>query len=151
MSLEELYQFTVRNPRFTLSRTREQIMRNLWIVAGQLQRWRIGGELWVDGSFLTEKIDPGDVDFVLVLPEGFVRGATPEQIAIIEWLCEDNKQPAKRALLCDAYSLYRVPAGDPDYADFVALDAYWKKQFGTSRDGKRKGIISVALPWEGRV
>ena len=69
MSLEGLHALTVAHHRFVLSRTRPEIMRNLWIVAASLCNWAISCELWIDGSFLTEKIDPKDVDFMVVLSE----------------------------------------------------------------------------------
>jgi hypothetical protein len=146
MTLEQLHRFAVEQPRFRLSSTRQQIMRNLWTIAGCLCRWGISGELWIDGSFLTEKIDPPDVDFVVVVEETFFASATPEQESIMNWLCEDDTQPAKLAFTCDSYSLYRLPSTDPSYVSYAVLDAYWKKQFGTSRDGESKGMALIAVP-----
>jgi hypothetical protein len=146
MTLEGLHQFAVEHPRFRLSGTRRAVMKNLWTVAGALCRWGISCKLWIDGSFLTEKIDPHDVDFVVVLPENFHDAATPEQLAILEWLCEDIAQPAKKMLLCDAYALYEVSPGDPGYTDYLLDDALWKKTFGTSRQHEPKGMVVVALP-----
>jgi hypothetical protein len=145
MTLEGLHQLTVEHPRFGLSSTRSQIMKNLWIVAGCLCRWRIHSDLWIDGSFLTEKIDPPDVDFMVVMPDGFLNSVSPEQEAVLNWLCEDTSQPAKAIFQCDSYSLYCTNSADPGYSDFLRQDAYWKKQFGESRRGDPKGMALIHL------
>jgi hypothetical protein len=146
MTLEQLHRFAVEHPMFKLSSTRRRIMHNLWTVAGCLCRWKIHGELWIDGSFLTKKIDPPDVDLVIVVEETFFASATPEQESIMDWLCEEKTEPAKKAFDCDSYSLYRLPPMHPSYVSYVALDAYWKKQFGTSREGESKGMALIAVP-----
>ena len=52
---------------FPLSTTRADVMEGLQSVVGRLERERVYGELWIDGSFLTNKINPNDVDVVLPL------------------------------------------------------------------------------------
>jgi hypothetical protein len=146
MNLERLHWLTVERAKFRLSKTRPEIMRNLWIVAGSLCQMQITGELWVNGSFLTEKIDPRDVDFLVVLTEGFRSTISPQQQAVLEWLCEDTAQLPKSLLKCDAYGLYKAHPQDPDYPDYVALDAYWKSQFGISRQREPKGMALIPLP-----
>jgi hypothetical protein len=121
-------------------------MQNLWTVAALLCHWKIHGELWIDGSFLTEKIDPPDVDLVVVVEETYFATATPEQEKIMEWLCEDNSQPAKAAFNCDSYALYKVPLTDPAYPDYIRTDGYWRGQFGTSREGESKGMALIQVP-----
>ena len=53
---------------FPLSQTRLEIFTGLEEVIRELQRLGITGELWLDGSFLTRKIDPDDIDLVLGVP-----------------------------------------------------------------------------------
>lgn len=82
MTLEGLFAFAVSAGRFSLSGSRARIMNGLWIVAGQLSCWGIRCKLWIDGSFLTEKIDPKDVDLAVVLEPGFLDNANTEQIGM---------------------------------------------------------------------
>ena len=77
MSIEVLRQQCVE--RFPLSRTRAKIMAGLAEVIERLIQHRVVGELWVDGSFLTEKINPGDVDVVLRVPSSVYDDGTSEQ------------------------------------------------------------------------
>jgi hypothetical protein len=143
LTLTELHRIAVEHPRFRLSRTRAPIMKSLWTLAACITQQGVGNELWVDGSFLTEKIDPQDVDLILVLPENFESNASAEQLGVWNWW--DTSEP-KGMFQCDTYSLPRLPLSDPDYLLYLRLELYWKKWFGTSRQGRGKGIGRILLP-----
>ena len=145
MTLSDLHSVCVGDQRFHLSKTRERLMRNLWTLCGCLISWGIEGELWVDGSFLTEKIDPPDTDVVLLLPEGVVQSATPDQIAILDWWSSQEQKP-KQLFQCDSYLFFRYPIGHPMRQHYENRDAYWRHWYGTSRAGVKKGIPRVQLP-----
>ncbi|SPF43697.1 conserved hypothetical protein [Candidatus Sulfopaludibacter sp. SbA4] len=58
------------------------------------------GEIWINGSFLTEKIDPKDVDLILMYAARFYDSGTEAQTALIDWL--NSKQNEPKALFhCD--------------------------------------------------
>jgi hypothetical protein len=59
MSLTDLEELCVR--RFPQSRTGEEIVNGLRSVIQRAVQTGIDGEVWINGSFLTEKIDPADV------------------------------------------------------------------------------------------
>lgn len=50
---------------FPLSKSRAQIMDGLEKFVDMLRSEGIVGDLWIDGSFMTQKLDPEDVDIVL--------------------------------------------------------------------------------------
>lgn len=58
----------------------------------------IEGETWIDGSFLTKKIDPGDIDFIFLMDARFYESGTEEQYDFIEWLI-DNVDDPKQSFL----------------------------------------------------
>lgn len=118
-------------------------MKDLWTLAACLKGWTLGEELWIDGSFLTEKIDPADIDIILVLPEEFHNQASPEQLAISEWWEENDP---RTTFGCDTYTLPRAAPTDPAYPFLARQDQYWRQFFGTSRDGDAKGIGRILLP-----
>jgi hypothetical protein len=103
----------------------------------------VGQELWVDGSFLTEKINPNDADLVLVIPEDFEKTASEEQLAIWEWWDEGD---VKSLFNCHTFTVSKAAIGTPDYPFYLRQDLFWKKYFGTSRDGEFKGIGRILLP-----
>jgi hypothetical protein len=49
----------------------------------------IVGEVWIDGGFVTEQIDPKDVDFVLRVESAFYENCTGEQRALMDWMNRD--------------------------------------------------------------
>lgn len=63
MTLDGLQALCVTS--FPLSGTTPRIMAGLKMIIDRLSQYGIRGDLWVNGSFLTRKIDPSDSDVVL--------------------------------------------------------------------------------------
>ncbi len=139
MSIEVLRQQCV--DRFPLSKTRAEIMVGLAEVIERLIQYRVVGELWVDGSFLTEKINPGDVDIVLRVPSSVYDDGTSEQREIVDWIYGNLREHN----LCDSYMFYEFPEADPNYLLGEEMRDYWSKWFGHSRDRTPKGIAVIEL------
>jgi len=117
-------------------------MGGLERVVQRLIDGHIQGELWVNGSFVTQKMNPEDVDLVLrVLAEVYDQG-TVEQKQAIDWL-ETN---LKGSHLCHSFVFMEWPEGHPNYSFGEHMYSYWMKQFGFSRGEEVKGIAVVTLP-----
>lgn len=127
---------------FKLSTTRATIMLGLEAVVDRLRRDGVEGELWVDGSFLTEKIEPEDVDVVMVVSSDHLSTATAQQLYAVDWLKSDLK-PSHR---CDSYVLVAYPLGHSLAGYGEWMRAYWIKQFGFSRGDEFKGMPVVKVP-----
>src|ERR1700733_2464521 len=54
--------------KFPDSITRRGLMDDFEAVLGRLTQSRIEGEVWLDGSFVTSKVNPRDIDFILRCP-----------------------------------------------------------------------------------
>ena len=107
----------------------------------------ITGDLWVDGSFITQKIEPGDIDIVLNLDSGFLAQATPTQMASLHWLGTTDatvRAQMKHDYSCDAYAFCDIPAGQPGHPG-IDLRQYWLNQFGIDRSGASKGIAVLSV------
>lgn len=130
------------------SDTREEIMHGLEALVKKLKVAKIRGELWTDGSFLTEKIDPDDVDFTLCVKWSFVKKCSPEQVAILEWLNMDEDEPdsPKKLHRCHTFLWIDYPKRHPLWLAGQRRKAYWLKQWGRSRTDEKKGIAVVKLP-----
>lgn len=128
---------------FLDSKTRDSIMQGLETVVHSLLEARICGDLWVDGSFLTAKIDPNDVDLLLHIKPDFYGTATDEQKQVLRWFGEED---LKSDYLCDSYVMYEYPQGDPQEAENEWERSYWIKQYGWSRGLDMKGIVLVSIP-----
>ena len=129
---------------FPLSQSREPIMIGVEKLFGMLVGGGIEGELWVDGSFLTEKVNPADVDVVLFADHALYDHGTANQQGMIDDMDMRRLDPEMR---CDNYVSLDYPIGHACYPLGVSLRNYWKQQFGTDAAGDvEKGIAVVRIP-----
>ncbi len=97
---------------------------------------------WVDGSFVSLQLDPGDVDVVT-----FIDGAALEALSI------DDKQAfldlfasrlrTKLVSGCDSFLAIIRPPGHPDHTASVVYAEYWHQWWSHDRDGVEKGYLDV--------
>lgn len=116
-------------------------MDGLERIAAKLREKKVEGDIWVDGSFMTEKINPEDSDIVLHVQASFYDNAGPEQIEVIEWV----KGNLKAALDCDSYLFVEYPNTPPWSGISEWTKAYWIRQFGFSRKNQFKGMALISL------
>ncbi|HEY1380572.1 MAG TPA: hypothetical protein VGF55_27470 [Gemmataceae bacterium] len=117
-------------------------MDGLEAVIARLTGAGVTGELWIDGSFLTHKLDPNDVDLLLRLTNAFVSGLTPEQQAALDWFL-DRERHATHS--CDCYACVEYPQDHPLHSIGEWHRAYWIRQYGFSRGHDLKGIAVLRL------
>ena len=127
---------------FPLSKTRAPIMAGLEHFVSKLKKERVVGDLWVDGSFTTQKIDPEDVDVVLQAPARVREHATQPQIDLIEKI---EKHGFKPDHYCHTFIFYKWEQDDPLYWFGEWTRAYWIRQFGFSRGSDFKGLAVVEV------
>ena len=141
MTLEQIRELCVTP--FPKSTTRSQIMRGLENLIRALSNKQIVADVWVDGSFLTQKINPKDSDIVVIVPNEFFEKATPKQRSTLKWV---GGTGPKKLFLCDSYVEVQYPEGHQLYWQGVYMIAYWMRQYGFCRDDVDiKGIAVVNL------
>jgi hypothetical protein len=144
MSVEAIRSLCVDDARFHLSIRREKIMENLECLVSGLRTIGVRGNLWIDGSFLTEKIDPGDVDVLVELEDRTVTAFTANQQADIDWLQANGE--IKTDYDCDSHVLVQWPHGHPSYSHGEWLYGYYLHLFGWDDEYTAvKGIVVVNL------
>jgi hypothetical protein len=111
-------------------------MSDLETVMDALRSALLDVEIWVDGSFVTEKIDPEDVDLVVPFPGEAYDLGTVKQRETLEWLSGNTIQK----LRCDSYVFAEFGLGHPQHQWSLERRAYWLKQFGFDRSGQPKGM-----------
>src|ERR1700676_125563 len=84
---------------FPLSSSRRVIFAGLVTFVQTLEAAKVPGELWLDGSYLTEKINPKDVDVILKVDAVVYNSGTQEQRDAIDWVIANQKPTLK----CDSY------------------------------------------------
>ncbi len=94
--------------------------------------------IWVDGSFVSEKPDPGDVD-VLFVPtdERAVNNLDEDGKKLLMELFSD-RQRTKRQYLTDAIFA-------PEFMVDPNQHMYWRGVFGFDREDRPKGWIQLKL------
>lgn len=138
MRLAELRALCV--DRFPLSKNRGGLMTAVEAVCTSLSTALIPAEVWVDGSFLTEKIDPADVDLAVRVHAGALPNPGPEQLGILDRVTQ------KKFANCDSYVFAEYPVGHAQHAVGDMMHAYWQRQWGFTRADKFKGIAVVRTP-----
>jgi hypothetical protein len=126
--------------RFSDSVTRRRILQSLEGVITEINQQSIQGRIWIDGSFLTEKLNPDDADIALVISGAAFRSLTPAQRSYFDAF--------RKTSLYDRYRIdnYGVVIDESDpRGDWVL--AYWLRQFGFSRSNEMKGILDVHVPF----
>lgn len=139
MPLEQVRELCVT--KIPLSTTREPIMIGLERLIRELESRGVNTSVWINGSFVTKKINPEDVDVVLCTDGRVFDEGTDEQRAILHTVNANLKE----ALRCDSYLFLEYPQGHPLYEEGQRLKEYWRRQFGTSRSGEPKGIAVVEV------
>ena len=116
-------------------------MDNLERIIDSLSRVSVVADVWVDGSFLTEKVEPEDSDIVVCIQHHVYENGTPDQRDAIDWINTN----LKTTLLCDSYVHVEYPVGHPLRATGEWMHAYWIKQFGFSRSEAFKGMALIKV------
>ena len=125
---------------FPTSQRRKVIVDALWDFSEEIYNIGIPYEFWVDGSFVTTKINPNDADLVLFLqiPNMNLLGS---QLATFRQKYKDT---------LDIYFAYATSPEnqqltDPStYYQFVTQRNYWRGQFGFDRADSPKGIVRIS-------
>jgi hypothetical protein len=139
LTLVELRKLCVNS--FPMSVTRGGIMNGLEYVLGELARVGVSAEVWIDGSFVTQKINPEDADIVLKIDAAVYDGGTDEQRRVIDWV-GDNLKASHH---CDSYVFYEYPDTDPNRDLGEWMRAYWIRQFGFDRSDNCKGLARLRI------
>lgn len=123
-------QSTTRQPIFT---GLLEYLGDMGVLLTELEykgTWKV----WLNGSFTTKKLNPNDVDLLNV----FDNDALFEQYkSRFESMFANN---AEVRYGVDAYFLLT-----DNSAKSADLANYWRQQFGTDRNGRAKGIISLEI------
>lgn len=143
MEMTDVEEFFVK-PYAENSTTRKKLFENLEKYVEILEKELVFDfELWLNGSFATQKINPNDIDILLVVKEEFYK---VHKITIDKFIGD----VVEKSLKLDAYLLLELPKSHLQYNFFLSDKAYWLQQFGYSRPNRQykqypKGIIQLCF------
>lgn len=94
-------------------------------------------EIWVDGSFTTEKPEPDDIDILVVLDPSLLNQFPEEYHGAISQLLD--RKFVKLNYNIDVLLLYK------NTQNYGADRSYWRGWFGFDREESPKGLIRIDL------
>lgn len=97
--------------------------------------------LWIDGSFLTEKIDPDDIDLCIEIEADRINTAPQRSQDFLFRLANHDLHTAPRKL--HTFLIPSAPAGHPDRMNYLAIAKRWEHDFGTALVSREKKGIAV--------
>lgn len=94
----------------------------------------ISFEVWIDGSFVTNKEEPNDIDIAFFYDPNAANLLPEDKKLIFKEVA--NNSISKYRYNCDVYFL-------PN--DDIALRSYWRGWFGYTRTEKAKGFARIII------
>lgn len=134
--------FEVFVEAFTESGTRRALFQNL--VQYRLDLFEATGTLfpqWLNGSFVTRKTHPEDIDLVNLIPFNDSLDSTIE--GLMPYFTVGGSVEAYRI---DAHLIPVYPENDPRFENTKLRRAYFERWFGHDRDSHPKGFIEISEP-----
>lgn len=115
---------------FSDARQRELLLDRLIVLLKKVEETGLFTEAWVDGSFVTDKEIPNDTDVVLFHRISY--SLSPREIKLYRELKDGDLMMFR--YYCDLYLVRH---------DLQRIRNYWKKFFGSTREGIPKGILRI--------
>lgn len=142
MNIAELQKLVVE--QFSYSTSRVELWKNFSELLDTLARLKLPCDIWVDGSFLTKKINPKDVDFLVELPIEILSALNEDQKNLIDNLSRRAFYTGKKL---DSYVKIKIPnQGHHYHAKALLGHNQWLKDFGQSYIKKEpKGIAVIEV------
>lgn len=140
-TLEEIEALLVEG--FPDSATRGPLFASWRNLVAAIQRVVSVQAHWLDGSFVTTKQDPNDIDAVTHLDGALVDALDEVDMTLIKGLLSHKITEALHG--CDSYLVVEYPEGHPGRTAYEAAVAYWDDWFGKDRDGNPKGYVELVM------
>lgn len=126
---------------FPHSSTRPSVMSGFRRHTADLQALVDEYTQFIDGSFVSNKNDPGDIDLVCFIDGDKVDALSPPQQAMLRELLLGPVTKASH--YCDAYFCPSYPDTHANYDSYRSKRKYWMGEFGYDRFDVPKGIVVV--------
>lgn len=141
ITMEELQDIFVNS--FPSSNTRPVIFSGYYSHDSHLKELNITIEKFVDGSYVTKKNDPRDIDFLCIADALEVDNLPDDKKHLLSNLIDN--ECCKNAYMCDVYFLASLPEDHPNYPQYRCMRKYWMGEFGFDRQERAKGFVRMGL------
>jgi hypothetical protein len=142
MSIEALETLVVEDFRY--SNSRRELWKGLSFVINRLVDLKIPCEICINGSFLTKKNDPNDIDLLVDIQISVLDNADHEQGDFIERLAD---RFYKKSDHLDSFVIFSASEGHQAHAASEAQRLQFARDWGTFYVSKEpKGIAVIEVP-----
>ena len=125
--------------QFPTSQSRRPIFSRLIDFIQELFQSGIPDEIWIDGSYVTSKVNPNDADVVV-----FLEYPQVAQLNLQRDILRQKYYPTLDLYFAVAVSEQnRKMTSAYDFNQFQNMRNYWRGQFGFDREDNPKGIIRL--------
>ncbi len=94
---------------------------------------------WLDGSFITSKQNPNDLDLVTFVPISHYTSG-------VDWLIDYYSTVSLHDKGLDAFMCPVYPTNHDDYSTYLGYRDYWQHLFGHSKNNTdEKGFLEVVI------
>lgn len=131
--------------KFSSSKSRIQLYDNLILLLSRLRAFNTSysfiEEIWIDGSYVTEKINPNDIDILLVINSQILDNIIPESIknTLFPLL---HRNYVKENFNVDLLILFRNNAV-VNGLSYNEMRSYWRGWFSFDRHENPKGVVTL--------
>lgn len=119
---------------FAQSSTRRGLIDGLQLFIGELRQIPVTFEMWLDGSFVTEKLDPNDIDLVVFADPFALNTLDSQNQSKLTGLFD--RQTSRSIFGCDVLF---SPLGDEN------MRSYWRGWYGFDRNENPKGLARIVV------
>lgn len=108
-------------------------------------------QMWIDGSFVTNKTNPNDIDCVLYIKVNILNSLNVQQQSILSKVLvpqeRETHELIKQSFHTDPYLLLDITdcPEHPNYTEIINRHEYWKDWWGHDRQGNAKGYIILSV------
>lgn len=120
-------------------------MAGLQTILDRIKFLNMDCEIWLNGSFTTQKVDPDDVDFIVFAPIAVLEIDSPELEEFIEWM-NGNKDEPKKLFKCHTEIIFED--AETQFANDLIGETrkHYEGLYGFSVTTKEpKGIVVINL------
>ena len=147
----------VADPKWATSTTRQTVWDDWKQITAQARKVVPVAAVWIAGSFLTDKMDPDDLDVVYIIDSRQAAAVTsPLHKGFLSLLAQGDALRTLRGKRLDTFVINWVP--DPDgqgaasgFPDYAASRGYWDDLWQRRLSGPKHAprVPSDALPKRG--
>lgn len=158
-TLAEVEAVFVTDPKWAGSRTRATIWADWQQITAQTRKVVPVAAVWLGGSFLTDKVDPDDLDAVYLIDARLIAAVVkPLHRGFLALVAQGDALRQLRGKRLDTFIITWVPDPDanrvvPGFDDYIRDRGYWDDLWQRSLSGPKMAarVPSDALPKRGYV